>query len=57
MVEVLKQCPLLEVERIGRPKGPEFYERFVRGVIINHFVYTNKEMGLIYSRKGYALSL
>lgn len=57
MVQVFKQCSFLEVEKIGRPKNPEFYEGIVRGVIIKHFVYTNKEMGLIYSRKGYALNL
>lgn len=57
MVKVLKQGPFLEVERIGRPKCLEFYEGIVRGVIIKHFVYTNKEMDLIYSRKFYALSL
>lgn len=57
MVKVLKQGPFLEVKRIGRPKCLEFYEGIVRGVIIKHFVYTNKEMDLIYSRKFYALSL
>lgn len=50
MAGILKQCPFLELERIGRLKSLEFYVGIVKEK--KQLVYTNKEKGLISTRKA-----